>query len=265
MIAILLPRWDDRLADALLFQKYKDFRVYVPAADMPLAEDYQGRLDLVAGGINAVTEPLACIWEPGAAPDQDFLRRVARTVSRHEDYDVYHVNLLGQKPFPRKTGWKKLFRLLVEEEVAAPLSSFAFRTDRLREKAVFVNDGDLDPVPTLLACARKRPVRAVWNQTLAWTAPELPRDPASEEQRVIRRMDLLRWTETFYGEDDYPLSPGDRMALFARCLAQLFPSYSEDALKPMMNSFQVSRGPLRKMRAAHALSSAIKDRVKQLR
>lgn len=263
MIAILLPRWDDRLADALVFQKYKDFRVYVPA-DTPQAEDYQGRLNLVTGGLNAVTEPLTCIWEPGAAPDQDFLRRVARSAERHEDYDVFHVNVLDQKPFPRKTGWKRLFRILVEEEVAEPLSAFVFRTARLREKAVFVGDGDLDPVPTLLACARQRPVRNVWRQTLIWTAPELARDPASEEQRVLRRMDLLRWTETFYGADDYPLSPGDRMDLFANCLARLFPSYSEEALKPMMNSFQVSQGPLRKMRAAHALSSAIKARLKQL-
>lgn len=263
MIAILLPRWDDRLADALVFQKYQDFRVYVPA-NTPQAEDYQGRLNLVTGGLSAVTEPLTCIWEPGAAPDQDFLRRVARSTERHADYDVYHVNVVDQKTFQRKTGWKKLFRILVEEEVPVPLSSFVFRTERLKEKAVFVNDGDLNPIPTLLACARKRPVRNVWNQTLAWTAPELPMDPAAVEQRVLQRMDLLRWTETFYGEDDYPLSPGERMALFANCLARLFPSYSEEALKPMMNGFQVAQGPLRKMRAAHALSSAVKARLKQL-
>lgn len=263
MIAIVLPRWDGRLADALLFQKNQDFRVYVNGITEEV-EDYQGRLTIVQGDFRQVEEPLTCILEPGALPDKDFLRRIARTTSRHPDFDVYHVNLPEGKPFPRKVKIGKLFQYLVVESVPAPLSAFVFRTAKFREKAVFTAEGTIDPIPTILACCRERPLRNVWRQQLAWQAPLPATDPVSVEKSIRARLELFHWSESFFGDEDYPLGAGERMDLFAGTIVQLFPSYSEDALKEQMASFQVSQGPIRKLRAAHALSSALKSRVKEL-
>ncbi len=85
-----------------------------------------------------------------------------------------------------------------------------------------------------------------------------------QEKAVRERLDLLRWTEGFFGDDDYPLSVGDQLDLFAGEVIKLFPSYSEDDLKEMMLGFQVSQGPIRRMRAQNALSRALKERQKQL-
>jgi len=264
MIAIVVPRGDDALFGALLFQKYKEFRVYVSDED-PVAADFETRLTLVRGGLKEVEEPLVCVLEAGAVPDKDFLRRVERSTRRHPDFDVYHVNLTEGKPFPRRMSAAKFFQRAVVEQAPAPLSSFIFRTARLRERAVFSSADILDPIPTVLSCAQARPIRNVWRQRLVWTAPAPASDPVSVEKRIRARIDLLRWTETFFGDGDYPLGTGSRLALFAETVAQLYPSYSEEALKEVMMGFQVSQGAVRKVRAGMALRSAIKQRDKTLR
>lgn len=263
MIAVIIPQGDDKLFGALLFQKFKDFKVYVREDD-PVAPDYESRLNLVKGNLARVEEPLVCIWEKGAEPDKDYLRRVERAARKHPDFDVWHVNLAEGKRFPRKTRADKFFLLTVSENVPAPLSSFVFRTEVLREKAVFTAGNTLDVLATVLACAKARPVRNVWHQTLAWTAPALLKDPVSLEKRARERIDFLRWTETFFGEEEYPLGTGDRLALCAAAVAQLYPSYSDEVLKAEMDSFQVSQGAIRKMRASKALKSAIKKREQEL-
>ena len=263
MLAVILPKGEDKLFGALLFQKCKDFKVYVPEDD-PLAPEYEARLSLQTGSLNQVQEALCCVLEPGAVPDKDFVRRVLRTAGRHPDFDVYHVNLPETEPFPRKVKVDKLFELTVLEGVQAPLSSFVFRTARLREKAVFRADGSLDPLPTILACAQGKAVRNVWRQTLEWTAPPVAQDPVSVEKRIRERLDFFHWTEAFFGEDDYPLGTGDRLDLIAGEIAKLYPSYTPEELKELMGSFQVSQGVLRKVRASQALNAAIKDRQKQL-
>ena len=264
MIAIVVPRGDDALFGALLFQKYKEFRVYVSDED-PVAADFETRLTLVRGGLKEVEEPLVCVLEAGAVPDKDFLRRVERSTRRHPDFDVYHVNLMEGKPFPRRMSAAKFFQRAVVEQAPAPLSSFVFRTARLRERAVFSSAGILDPLPTVLSCAAARPIRNVWHQRLLWKAPVEAADPVSLEKRIRARIELLRWTERFFGDENYPLGTGSRLALFAETVAQLYPSYSEEALKEVMMGFQVSQGAVRKVRAGMALRSAIKQRDKSLR
>ena len=54
------------------------------------------------------------------------------------------------------------------------------------------------------------------------------------------------------------------MALFAKEVARLYPAQTAEELKELMNSFQVSQGPVRKMRAASALKNALKERQKDL-
>ena len=260
MIALVLSQADDKLLAALKLQKCKDFKLYLTAED----PDEDLLFPTVHGSWSQVQEAVVCILEPGALPDPQFVGRIAKAVKRHPGFDVYHVNLTGQKPFPRKTGAKKLFRLAVLEGRPAPLSSFVFRTERLREKAVFKADGSLDALPCVWACAADNPVRNVWRGQLEWKAAAPAQDPMAAERAVREKLELLRWTESFFGDDNYPLSVGDQLKLFATEVAKLFPSYSEEDLKELMGGFQVAQGPVRKIRAMGALKSALKLRQKEL-
>ena len=263
MLAIILPKGDEKLYGALLFQKNKDFKVYVSDSDL-LAADYETKLSLVHGSLEDVQEPLVCFLESGAAPDDRFVGRILRTAGRHPEFDVYHLNLSGGRRFPRKANAEKVFKLTVLEEAPAPLSAFVFRTDKLREKAVLKADGSLDTIPTVLSCAKDTPVRNVWLEELQWTAPALSTDPVATEQRIRARLDLLRWSETYFGDENFPLSVGNQLEVFATEVAKLYPSYSPEDLKEIMDGFQVSQGPIRKMRASSALKAALKARQKAL-
>ena len=254
MLAFILEKGDEKLLGALALQKCKDFSVYLPADD-PAVADYEGRLDFRHGDWQLADEPLLCFLQPGALPNARFVRRVLRSARRHPDYDVFHVKV--GKGFPCKADAKKLFKLTQLEHIPAPLSSFVFRGPRLREKAVFRADGSLNALATVLACA---PVRKVCWEQLPWTAPQPPRDSDEAEKLVKDRLDFLRWTESFFGDDDYPLSVGDQLQLFAREVAKLHPAHDPEELKEIMDNFQVSQGTIRKMRASSALKAAIKER-----
>lgn len=261
MLGIVLQKGDDKLLGTLVLQKCKEFTVYLPEND-PAEADYDAQLQIQHGNWQDVEEALVCLLEPGAQPDPDFVKSILRTARRHPDFDVYHVNVSGEKAFPRKAGPKKVFTLSILGNTAAPLSSFVFRRDKLREKAVYEADGDLETLPTVLNCARERPVRNVWLQELSWTPAAPSANPAAQEEAIRARIDLFRWTESFFGDDDYPLSVGDQLELFAGEVAKLYPSYTVEELKEIMNSFQVSQGTVRKLRASSALSSALKQRQK---
>lgn len=263
MIAIVLPKADERILSALRFQKCKDFKVYVTTGEVE-DDDVQDVLDIQHGSWSQVQEEVVCILEEGALPNPDFVGRIVKAVRRHPDFNVYHVNLNGEKAFPRKTKAKKLFKLAVLEEVPAPLSSFIFRTSVLRDRAVFKPDGTLASLASVFACAVESPVRNVWRGRLDWSAPNPVTDPMEQDLKVRRKLALLKWTEDYFGDDDYPLSVGDQLDLFATEVAKLYPSYSEEDLKEMMNGFQVSQGTVRKMRAMSALKAALKQRGLEL-
>lgn len=263
MLAIVLEKGDDKLLGALALQKSKDFTVYLPESD-PAEADYESQLHFKHGDWRRSEETLVCMLEPGAQPDTCFVKRILRTARRHPDFDVYHVNPVGAKVFPRKAHPKDIFKLTLLENTPAPLSSFVFRSPRLREKAVFKADGKLDVIPTVIRCAQERPVRNVWRQQLTWNAPASTQDPAAQQSAILEKLDLFRWTEQFFGDDDYPLSVGDQLDLFAKEVAALYPNYTVEELKETMNGFQVAQGPVRKLRAANALKAALKERQKAL-
>ena len=259
MIGIFLPVADERILSALTFQNCKAFRVYLASST---EDEYP--FEVVRGSWSQVQEPLLAILTPGTIPPPDYVKRVERVVKWHPDFDVYHVDVTGEKRFPRKTSAKKLFCLAVQGDAPAPLSSFIFKTDVLRTKSVFRADGTLDPLPCVFSCAAEKPVRRVCRGQIEWRAQQPSQDPALQEKAIRERLDLFRWTEGFFGDDDYPLSVGDQLDLFAGEVIKLFPSYSEEDLKEMMLGFEVSQGPIRRMRALSALSSALKERQKQL-
>ncbi len=258
MLAIVVPQPDDRLLGALLFQKSKKFKVYVPE-DTPVTADYEGRLNMVHGSWKEVEEPLVCILEPGAVPGPRFVCRVLFCAWLFKKSQVFHVRT--GISYGCNASAKKFFKLAVVEHVPAPLSSFVFRSAKLREMSVSRPDGSLEVIPTVIGCA---PVRNVWWEKLAWTAPLPPQGPEAVKESVKKNLDLFRWCESFFGDDNFPLSVGDQLDLFATELARLYPDYTEEQLSETMLSFQVSQGMVRKMRASSALSSAIKARERQL-
>lgn len=258
MLAIVVPQPDDQILGALLFQKNKKFKVYVPE-NTPVTADYEGRLNMVCGSWKNVEEPLVCILEPGAVPGPRFVRRVLFSAWLFKKSQVFHVRT--GLSYGCKASAKKFFRLAVVEHVPAPLSSFVFRSAKLREMSVAKPDGSLEVIPTVIGCS---PVRNVWWEKLAWTAPPQPQGPEAVKASVKKNLDLFRWCESYFGDNDFPLSVGDQMALFATELARLYPDYTEEQLSETMLSFQVSQGMIRKMRASSALSNAIKARQRQL-
>ena len=248
MIAIVLPKADDRILGALTFQKSKKFKVYLVTGE---ADEYPS-LKVRHGSWSQVTERYVCILEPGTVPDPHFVCRINWTLAMHPKFDVYHMNVSGQKAFPRKASARKVFQLAVWKGVTAPLSSFVFRADALRKNAVFKADGTLDVLPTVFSCCRERPVRNIWLGQLEWRGPEA----AQTEAAVRERLKLFRWTEEFFGDDDYPLTVGDQLKLFADEVARL--PVSEDEKWEIMSSFVVSQGTIRRARASSALKSALK-------
>ena len=248
MLAIVLPKADDKVLSALTFQKYKKFKVYLATGE---AEEYPS-LNVRHGSWSQVEEPVLCILEPGAVPDRCFTFRVALAVWLHRKFDVYHVNVEGEKAFPRKASAKKLFRLAVYQGVRTPLSSFVFRTEALRAHAIFKADGTLDVLPTVFSCLRERPLRNVWKGKMQWEKPV----PPQTEATIRERLALFRWTEDYFGDDDYPLTVGDQLKFFADELTKL--TLPEEELVKMMDSFLVSQGTLRRVRARSALKNALK-------
>ena len=218
MIAIVLPKADDRILSALTFQKNKKFKVYLVTGD---ADDYP-TLNVQHGSWSQVKERFVCILEPGAVPDPHFVCKINWTTKMHPKFDVYHVNVEGEEAFPRKASAKKVFQLAVFDGVKAPLSSFVFRANTLRAKAVFRADGTLNTLPTVLSCAAARPVRNIWRGKLEWKAV------------------------------------GNQLGLFAAAVAKLKPFHTEDELKEIMEGFLVSQGTIRRMRALSALKDALK-------
>ena len=257
-LAIVVPQPNDTIMGALLFQKNKKFTVYVPENE-PVSADYEGQLTLRHGTWKSVEEPLVCILEPGAVPGPYFVCRVLFSAWLFKRSQVFHVRT--GLPYGCKASAKKFFKLAVVEHVPAPLSSFIFRSDKLREMSVAKPDGTLEVIPTVIGCA---PIRHVWWEKLNWTAPVVAQSPEAVKESVKKNLDLFRWCESFFGDDDFPLSVGDQLDLFATELARLYPDYTQEQLSETMLSFQVSQGMIRKMRASSALSNAIKARERQL-
>ena len=260
MLGIVLQKGNDKLLGALSLQKCKDFTVYLPEKD-PAEADYEHDLKFRHGDWRQVQEPLTCILETGALPGPDFVGQVLRTAESHPDFEEYHVNLADQKAFPKKADAKKIFTLHLVDLLEAPLSSFVFRSSVLRDKAVTKADGSLDPFPTILCCA---PARNVSGLELPWVAAEKGIDPAAEEKSIRDKLEMLRWTEGYFGDDDYPQSVGDQLRLVCRELARLYPSYTVDELKERLYEFEVTQKPIRRFRASRILKRAIKEREKKL-
>ncbi len=205
-----------------------------------------------------------CFLLPGVDFNETSVKRMSRCIDDHDSYDAFHWNLAAPN---RK--WKlrmrpdRIFTEVFVDGGAAPISSFVFRAKALRD--AFAEDSEAAGMghAVILTAARRTGVRSARRERIGYTPQAPSTDPAVIEKEVRSRLAFFRWSERFFGEE-YPLSVGDRLDLFATELARLYPSFTPDELKEDLGTFAVVNGPVRRLRAASALKSALKARQEAL-
>lgn len=206
-----------------------------------------------------------CFLLPGVDFTGTSVKRMRRCIDGHESFDAFRWNLAEpNKKWGLRTRPDRIFTRVFVDGEAAPLSSFVFRAKALRD--AFEADPEAAGMgqAVILTAARKTGVRTVRWERIGHT-PEAPStDPSVIEKEVRSRLAFFRWSERFFG-DAYPLGVGDRLDLFATQLARLYPSFTPDELKEDLNTFAVVNGPVRRLRAASALKSALKARQESLK
>lgn len=268
--AIILPEAGtpagQHLLTVLPLQKYKDFEVYVPGQVFPLLTDADDRLTLRPYEGEPLKDffpqaPWTLILRTDVTLGPKALARMRECIEDHPGYDVFHWNLQKElSQFPVKLSGSRLFKEVVFKETPAPLSSFVFRTEALKERIGADPSIAAMPLATVLTMAGEAGVRTARWEHCTWTAPA----PEARAQGIRERLALLHWTERHY-EGDYPLDSGDRLEMVAATVARLYPEVDAEGLKEEMLSFAVSSGPIRKMRANSALKNALQRRQEALR
>jgi len=271
-----------RLLSMLSFQKGGALRVVI--ADLAGSEavhsvipDFENRFPVSVVTVEQAGQPLwkscldivpeaewVCFLIPGVDLNETSVKRMCRCIDGHDSYDVFHWNLAEpNKKWGLRTRPDRIFTNVFVDGGVAPLSSFVFRARALRE--AFETDSEAAGMghAVILAAAKKTGVRSVRWERVNYTAPAPSTDPSLVEKEVRSRLAFFRWSERYFGEE-YPLGVGDRLALFAGELARLYPSFTPDELKEDLNTFAVVNGPVRRLRAASALKSALKARQETL-
>ena len=259
MLAIILDNPADRLVSALRLSSFKDFKIYIPAYNDSLTSE-EDRLNVTIGTLRDVNEEWVIMLGNGAEPGKRVLGQLNRCINSNPEFDVFHLNIEGEPKFPLKADAEKLFLKVFVKGAAAPLSAFAFRTRTLKEKIVRFEDGSIDPLATVIACSGENKVRTVRWTKLIYNAPFENLTPEQADEKTWKRIEFLRWSERFFGDEDYPLSVGKSFKLFAKEVAALYPARSKEELKEIMDGFETVKGLLRKTMASQALKSAIKAR-----
>ena len=263
MLAIILEKPTDKMLSLLGYSSFKDFKIYVPAPSELLAKE-EDHLNYTVGALADVKEEYVVFLDGGVEPGKKTLGRINTCIKDNPGFDVYHLNVEGGAKFPLKAKAERLFKDVFMKGVDAPIGSFAFKTSTVREKLVKFEDGSLNSLATVMACAGGNGVRTVRWTRAPYSKPHVELTPEQADARTWHRIEFLRWTENFFGDDDYPLTVGKSFALFAGEVAKLYPARSKDELKEIMNGFSTVNGPIRKLRAATALKSALKERTEDI-
>lgn len=267
-----------RTLSMLSFQKDRSFRTCVvnltgSDAAVALAADFEHTLEVkvVAPEPSGMPFWKQCLM---AAPEAEWVcflgtdvgftsrsvGRMRQCVKDHPAYDAFHWNLAEPcRKYRLKTPPDKLFLSVVMDGAEAPLSSFVFRAQALRDAFWADPEAAGMDLAVIFALARKTGIRTVRRERIGYSRPAPQTDPARVEQEVRSRLAFLHWSERYFG-DDYPLGVSERLALFAGELARLYPGHTPDELKADLGTFAVVNGPVRRLRAASALKTALKAR-----
>ena len=271
-----------RILSMLSFQKDTGFRAVVvdlagSEAVRSVVPDFEQRLPVSVVTVEQAGQPLwKCCLE--AAPDAEWIgfllpgveftetsvKRMRRCIDGHDSYDIFHWNLAEpNKKWGLRTRPDRIFTNVFVDGGAAPMSSFVFRAQALRD--AFAADPEAAGMAhaVLLSVAHNTGVRSVRRERIGYAPMAPSTDPAMIEKEVRARLAFFRWSERFFGED-YPIGVGDRLDLFATELARLYPSFTQEELKEDLNTFATVNGPVRRLRAASALKSALKARQEAL-
>jgi len=271
-----------RTLSMLSFQKDRGFRAVIvdlagSDAVRAVIPDFEHRFPVSVVTVEQAGQPLwkccldtvpdaewVCFLTPGVDFTETSVGRMHRCIDDHAAYDVFHWNLAEpHKKWGLRTRPDRIFTNVFVDGSVAPISSFVFRAQALRN--AFAADPDAAGMghAVLLAAAKKTGVRSARRERIGYTAPAPSTDPSVVEKEVRARLAFFRWSERYFG-DDYPLGVGDRLSLFATELARLYPSYTPDELKEDLGTFAVVSGPVRRLRAASALKAALKARQESL-
>ena len=272
-----------RTLSMLSFQKGGSLRAVIvdlagSEAVRSVIPDFENRFPVSAVSVEQAGQPFwkccldavpeaewVCFLMPGTDLNETSVKRMCRCIDGHDKYDVFHWNLAEpNKKWGLRTRPDRIFTNIFVDGGAAPVSSFVFRARALRD--IFEADSEAAGMShaLILAAAKNTGVRSVRRERIGYTAPAPSTDPSLVEKEVRSRLAFFRWSERFFGED-YPLGVGDRLALFAGELARLYPSFTAEELKEDLNTFAVVNGPIRRMKAASALKSALKARQESLK
>ena len=271
-----------RILSMLSFQTDKGFKAVIvdlagSAAVRSVIPDFEHLFPVSAVTVEQSGQPLwkscldaapeaewVCFLLPGVEFTESSVKRMRRCIDDHDTYDAFHWNLAEpNKKWGLSTNLDRVFTNLFVNGGAAPLSSFVFRAQPLRE--VFEADPEAAGMghAVILSAAKKAGIRTARRELIGYT-PEAPStDPSAIEKEVRARLAFFRWTERFFGEE-YPIGVGDRLDIFATELARLYPSFTPEELKEDLNTFAVVNGPIRRLRASSALKSALKARQETL-
>lgn len=263
MLAIILENPTEKVLSLLGFSSFKDFKLYVPSQSELLAKEHD-HLNYTVGTLADVKEEFVIFLDGGVEPGKKTLGRINTCIKDNPGFDVYHLNVEGAAKFPLKAKDERLFKDVFIKGVAAPIGSFAFKTSVVREKLVKFEDGTMNCLATIMACAGENGVRTVRWTTVPFSKPYSDLTPEQADAQTWHRIEFLRWTENYFGDEDYPLSVGKSFALIAGEVAKLYPARSKEELKEIMNSFSSVNGPIRKLRASSALKSALKERTGEI-
>ena len=285
-ITFVIPARDidtlHRTLSMLSFQKDKDFIAVV--VDFAGSEAVRGAVvefeNLFPVSVATVEQAGQPLWKCclDAAPNAEWVcflalgvdfnatsvARMRRCIDGHPAYDAFRWNLAEPaRKWGLRTRAARLFERVFVDKDAAPLSSFVFRAQALRETFEADSEAAGMGLAIVLSAARRSGVRTVRWERIGFTPAAPAADPSLVEKEVRARLAFFRWSERFFGED-YPLSVGDRLALFAGELARLYPSFSPDELKEDLGTFACVNGPVRRLRASSALKTALKARQEAL-
>ena len=206
-----------------------------------------------------------CFVTPGVDLTETSVMRMRRCIDKHPSFDVFRWNLAEPaRKWGLKTSPERLFLRVFEEGDEAPLTSFVFRAKTLRDAFEADSEAAGMAQAIILTAAKDSGIRTVRWERVGYIAPAHSTDPSMVEKEVRSRLAFFRWSERYFGEE-YPLGTGDRLDLFARELARLYPSFTPDELKEDLNTFAVVNGPIRRVRAASALKAALKARQESLK
>ena len=264
-----------RALSSLQLQKDNNFRVYVCDDASPddiagMVSEFEDRLDVVYVrfdenfGIRRQSEHLArCLAQTKGEEvvaffsddnelTSDAVRRVRRVARRHPEMQVFHLNTTyinetseqtGEgKRFCRRMAPPALFKRIFKAEAPAPLSSFFFRRAAL-EKAMFQIQ-NVSRAPLTLVFAAVGPEGKLLTVRRARLLKRLhssdySSNPATALEKAQQMQSFFGWTEYFFEDGKYPLKPKDRVELFARHAAGMFPARTEEEIQEQFLRFRV--------------------------